>query len=452
MVQRTFVFKEDSCDKCGLCFNLCLVMHLPLERAKEEINKLIKEDNSSFILSHCNTCMSCNLHCPNGANPYQLILERWNDLYRKRGLPPMYRFVCPTETPNIWQLLNSLNSKKERDLINTWMSNVPEKNKPVLLIGSYFHLFPFIIEGSKLLEYFTLLDPIDLWEGGAYLYQGGVLDLTQTLARKTKNIFDKWEATEIVCSTDSVEIQYNEKHPKEFGVEYKQKFSGLNKWLLDKMKEGEILLPLAPLNMIVTVHDNCYSKVNCDLYQETPRKILELCGCDIIEMRHNHEDSLCCGFGAGASWVKNMSMPFDIISETQKRFREAVQTGAKALVGYCSGCFYLLWAARELLQLDIDVYHVIEIVRMAMGEKLNYPHDHIKRAWDTISIITYQLLISTFQKNFFIGSLFYKKDKKSFLPGKQRLLKLIRRAFSIKIVQKIYAKLFQMMIPMMKKK
>ncbi|GAH85383.1 unnamed protein product, partial [marine sediment metagenome] len=111
------------------------------------------------------------------------------------------------------------------------------------------------------------------------------------------------------------------------------------------------------------------------------RTILEKCGCKILEMKHIKKDSLCCGFGAGASWVKNMSLPFDMISEGVKKFNEAEETGAKALITYCGGCLYLMWATKELLRSKIDLYHIIEIVRMSMGEELNYPKDNIKRAW-----------------------------------------------------------------------
>jgi len=55
------------------------------------------------------------------------------------------------------------------------MLDIPKPNDVVLLVGSYTHLFPFIIGGSKLLSYFKPIDRIDQWEGGAYLYQGGYL-------------------------------------------------------------------------------------------------------------------------------------------------------------------------------------------------------------------------------------------------------------------------------------
>ncbi|MCK4828001.1 (Fe-S)-binding protein, partial [bacterium] len=377
------------------------------------------------------------------ANPYQLILERWNDLYIKRGAPPLYKFVCPTEEPNIWQLLNLFLSEQEKQWIHEWMNNIPEPSDIVLLIGSYTHLFPFIIGGSKLLEPFTPVDPIDQWEGGAYLYQGGYLDVVQKIAERTKRDFDKWGVKTIVPLLDAVQYIFTETHPKEMGVKHSQRFINFHDWLLENINSGKIKLE-NKLDIKVTIHDNCYSKAQGGAYWDKPREILKKCNCEILEMRHIKEDSLCCGFGTGASWVKNVSIPFDIISEGIKKFKEAEETGADALVSYCSGCIYLLWATRELIGSKIDVYHIIEIVRMSMGERINYPSDNINRAWDMIAIITYQLLVSVFQKKFFIKEITYDKEMSTFKPKKYRLLKFIRKMFSINIIRKLYSKLFQL--------
>ena len=109
-----------------------------------------------------------------------------------------------------------------------------------------------------------------------------------------------------------------------------------------------------------------------------------------------------------------------------------------------------MWASRELLGKKIDVYHIIEIVRMAMGEKINYPHDHVKRAWDIIAITTYQMLLSVFQANFFIKRITYDKNMSTFHPKKYKMLKLIRSLFNISAVRKLYAKMFRILMPIMK--
>ncbi|MHA1413308.1 MAG: (Fe-S)-binding protein [Promethearchaeota archaeon] len=447
--KRIVRFNFDACDGCGICFHKCPVLNLPIEESKKEIQRLIEGVNSKYVLYKCNTCFSCNLYCPNNANPYQLILERWNDLYKIRGAPSIYRFVCPTESSNIWQLLNIFLSPKERKWIMEWMLNRPKSGDNILLISNYIHLFPFIIGESKLLDYFTSIDKLDHWEAGAYLYQGGYLDVVQKIALKTKNDFDKWGIREIVAAVDSVEYMLNEIHPKEMQVLHDQKISNLNEFILNKIETGEIKLT-NKLNMNVTVHDNCYSKTKGDLYWNVPREILKKCGCNIIEMKHIRQDSLCCGFGAGASWVKNISIPFDIISEGIKKFEEAEATGASALVAYCGGCIYLLWATKELLRKKIDVYHIIEIVRMAMGEKIESKKKHIERAWDIIAIISYSLLVSLLKHNFYIKKISYDKDMTTFKPKRYLLLRIMRILFKVHYIRKIYSKLFILMMPLMK--
>ena len=448
--KRIPAFKEEKCDLCGKCFHLCPVLKLPLKAAQEEIKRLIDGRESKYVLSKCNTCFSCNLYCPQRANPYQLILERWNNLYKKRGAPPLYRFICPTETPNIWQLLNIFLSPREKQWISQWMHNVPKPNDTILLIGNFTHLFPFIIGGSKLLKYFKPIDRLDEWEGGATLYQGGYLNVVQKIAEICKRDFEKWGVKTVVPLLDAVEYLFVEVHPKEMGIKHGQTFLNFNQWLLDKIDSGEIELT-DQLDLTVTIHDNCYSKALGPSYWEPPRALLKRCGCEIVEMDHIKKDSLCCGFGAGASWVKNMSLPFDIISEGMKKFKEAEKTGATALVTYCTGCFYLLWATRELSGSRIDVYHHVELVRLAMGENLNYPLDHIKRAWDVIAILTYQLMVSLLQKNFFIKKLQLDERLSTFKPKKHRLLRMIRYIMKISLVRKIYAKIFRLFTPIMKK-
>jgi Fe-S oxidoreductase len=447
--KRKSGFREDLCNLCGECLHLCPVLQLPIEKAKKEIKNLIEGKESKYALIKCNTCFSCNLYCSQNANPYNLILERWNNLYKNRAAPPLYRFICPTEQNNIWQLLNIFLSNQERRWIHKWVSYIPKPNDTVLLVGNYTHLFPFILGGSKLLDLFEPIDRIDQWEGGAYLYQGGYLDVVQRVAQRTKDDFDNWGVKKVVACLDAVEYIFKEVHPKEMGVDHTQEFVNFNHLLLDLINSGDLQLK-NQLAMTVTVHDNCYSKTLGGAYWEIPRKILEKCGCRIFEMRHNRKDSLCCGFGAGASWVKNISIIFDIMSEGFKKFKEAEETGAKALISYCGGCMFLLWATKELKRSKIDIFHVIEITRMAMGEKLNYPKDHKKRAWDIIAIITYSFFLSIIEKSFYISKITYDNDLSTFKPRKYRLLKLIRFTFDFSPIRYFFSKCFLVLMKILK--
>ena len=447
--KRTSGFREDLCTLCGECLHLCPVLKLPIEEAKIEIKNLIERKESKYVLYKCTTCFSCNLICPQSANPYQLILERWNDLYKKRGAPSIARFLCPTMENNLWQLLNIFLSNQERSWIHKWMHYTPKSEDIPLLIGNYIHLFPFIIGESKLLEYFPAVDRIDQWEGGAYFYQGGYLDVVQRIAKRCKNDFDSWGVKNVMACLDAVQFIFKDVHPREMGVEHSQNFLNFNQWLLESINSGKLKL-VKPLNITTTVHDNCYSKTEGEKYWDVPREILKKCGCQIIEMKHNRMNSLCCGFGHAASWRKSISIMFDIITEGIKKFKEAEETGAEALISYCGGCIYLLWATKVLLRSKIEIFHLIEIVRMAMGEKLNYPEDHVNRAWDIIAIMTYSMFLSITKKNFHIQKITYDKDLSTFKPKKYRLLKILRRLFDISIIRQIFSKLFLLILPIMK--
>ncbi|MHA1732928.1 MAG: (Fe-S)-binding protein [Promethearchaeota archaeon] len=444
------VFDEEACTRCGKCFNECPELRLPLDLAKQQVEALIRLDteNATAVLNHCTTCFSCNLICPNDCKPYQLILENWNKLYRERGAPPIYRTVCPTMEKNIWQLLFALMPAEEARRVEEWMNTEPGED--ILLVGNYTHLLSFILGESKILDSFTTVDLIDHWEGGAYLYQGGYLDVVERIAEKCRVDFDKWGVKRVTSVLDAVHHIFTVANPAEMGVQYSQEFRPLNQWLLEKVQSGEIALQ-EPVKMSVTIHDNCFSKTGGDAYWDPPRALLERAGCEIREMAHTRAESLCCGFGAGASWKQNFRIPFDMLATSLAKFREAEATGAEALVTYCGGCLYLLWAARELFQSKLKVFHHLEVVRMAMGEPVDRTlATHVRRAWDVIAIITYHLVLGLFKRPFWIREVSFGEHplrRKRFLG-----LKILRKLFDLPLVRSLYRKIFLLLLPKLRTK
>jgi heterodisulfide reductase subunit D len=441
------VFKVDKCTRCGICFNECPEMHLPLDIAKNEIMRLIHTGESDYVLQHCTSCFSCNLLCPYDCKPYQLILENWNKQYLERGAPALNRFVCPTEKNNVWEMLHQLTPKFERDQIKLWMRTPPKDT--ILLVGNYTHLMSFIISGSKLLDHFTVVDLLDHWECGAYPYQLGYLDLVEKIGKQCKEDLDGWGVKTIVTFLDAVEHMLNEVHPQEMGIKFAQKVVNFNTWLLDMIEDGRINIPNR-VSMKVTVHDNCYSKSGTydgKTYWDLARKVIKQTGCEIVEMEHNRENALCCGFGAGCSWQSGhtFNIPFDMMSVAEVKFQEAIATGADALVTYCGGCLYLLWAARELLEYDIQIFHHIELVRLAMGENIDIAQKrHKERAWDLIAIIAVVMLKGMFSKNFHVNKTkFTATDKNRW--GKKRYagLRFTRFFFRSVFIRNVFRKIFR---------
>jgi len=445
---NTFSFEEAACEQCGECFHRCPELHLPIPVAKKEIESLRKGQDGEFVLQHCTTCFSCNHYCPNQCHPYQLVLKNWNRIYRRRGAPPIYRFICPTMENSIFQMLEKLMTEEEKDLVEGWMNQAP--GDTVLLIGNFTHLYPFILGDSRLLDHFTPVDLLDHWEAGATLYQGGYLDVVRSIGKECKRDFDQWKVKTVVPFLDAVEFMLSTVQPEEMGTSFDQEVINFNQWLLGKIENDEVGLS-KKLDLTVTLHDNCFSKAGGAPYWDTARKLIQATGCRISEMAHIRENSLCCGFGAGASWRHNFRIPFDILATSRIKLEEAERSGAEALVTYCGGCLYLLWAARELFQSDLKIYHHIELVRMAMGEDLDAGQKlHIKRAWDVITIITFHLLAGFFHRPFKIQKLSFEEQK--WKDKSQVFLRVMRKVFDTRIGRYVYRKTFLFLLPRLKTK
>jgi len=124
----------------------------------------------------------------------------------------------------------------------------------------------------------------------------------------------------------------------------------------------------------VTVHDPCHSKVLGPDMRATQRRLLEHMGCEVVEMAHTGELSLCCGLGHGASRFN----PLDMTLGTVRRLREARATGAERLVVYCNSCDLLFSVGTQLTPFIIGVWHLNELVAEALGKPL--PRRNLARA------------------------------------------------------------------------
>jgi len=84
-------------------------------------------------------------------------------------------------------------------------------------------------------------------------------------------------------------------------------------------------------------------------------------------MPRSKERMVCCGIGAGFSIESNYH-PWDLTRASLKRLREAKKTGADILCAYCAGCLQMLSVGRIVYPLAPEIYHLLELVQMAVGE------------------------------------------------------------------------------------
>ncbi len=431
------MFLEEECDLCGDCLVRCPELSLSEQEARTEIQKLIRGKEPQTLLTRCSSCFSCNFYCPRGCNPYDLILSRWNERYQRVGSPPVWKFIFPSEKSNLWSAMHAILPEKATGILEEWMTAPPAET--IFLPGSYFHLVPEILAGSQLLRDVATLDLPGHWECGAYLYQGGYLGVVKQIGQMVRENLNKWGVKRVITALDAVHVMFTKVHPEETGVRFDQEIVNFHEWILRNIEDGQLSME-RKLGITVTVHDNCYAKAGGTRYFDQARKLIDLAGVRVKEMRHHHVDALCCGFGRGAGWRSNIRIPFDILSGAAKRIREAEETGTDTLVTYCAGCFWLLLAARELTDSPIRVVHLIELVRDAMGEKVDFPRS--ERGWDILAAMTYQIMSTMGQQHLWIQNVKAELDPQEWRGRPQLFLKTFRKSLNTRAGQHIFRSSF----------
>lgn len=381
MTAKTFrFFREDLCTRCGDCFAACPYLELPPEEAKSEISSLI-EGGSSLALEVCNTCHTCDALCPENAGPYELVLERWSK--RDQGLPTTARLVTPSEPCNIWSSLKALMPADELSLLNSWDDFSPCDE--ICLTGFYTSVVPYILQSKVLKGLPKIVGSEALFGCAGDIYKTGSFTMVEQITRRLEKLFKEMGVKKVVASMSAEGMVLSEILPRRFGAKFAFEVEALETWLLRRLQEEKIK-PLESLDLTVTVHDNCLSKMQEGRLQEINRKIVRRLGCEIIEPRHTRERSLCCGFGAAAAHYRVI----DIMTSGYRRLKELEETGADAAVIYCPACLFILTLIKVVAGSSLPLYHPVELVEMATGEKPLQRHE--RRAWDMIAIISNHLL------------------------------------------------------------
>ena len=106
----------------------------------------------------------------------------------------------------------------------------------------------------------------------------------------------------------------------------------------------------------VTYHDSCHLGRHCNVFDE-PRNVISNVG-NLLEMRNNRENSLCCGAGGG---VKS-AYPEIASQMADSRISQAIETGADLLVTPCPFCML------NLKDRGLDVLDLTEFLINYGGE------------------------------------------------------------------------------------
>lgn len=124
----------------------------------------------------------------------------------------------------------------------------------------------------------------------------------KTFKTEAKKIFPKWD----------IEVEH-----------FTQTF-------LKILKKREI--KFSPKKEIVSYHDPCHLGRYAEIYEE-PREIIKILGGEIKEMKHNRNESICCGAGGGL----RANFP-EIAKEIAKKRISEVQKEVEKIITCCGLC------------------------------------------------------------------------------------------------------------------
>jgi Fe-S oxidoreductase len=354
-------YNREACEVCGRCLMECPVMKLPEAAAKREMSAMRDGRPGKHVLENCETCLACNLVCPNGANPMMLFQQRFHEEHQRAGLPEYSLYFQPHEPDNFRADMIGRQTPAERKLLEKWADLSPCEE--FAYAGCNIISAPYLTQ-TKFLEGLNIRGGVDYCCGEMY-FRTGMLDQLRQTAARLNLYLEKLGAKRMMVLCTAGYNLFSNILPR-YGLETNMEITSYLPWLWQKLDSGEIAVT-KPLDMTVTIQESCHAKVIGPEYYELPRKIAAKLGCKVKEMKHNRECAYCCGIGGGFPAKKNYH-PLAITRATLRAVYEADRAGSEAIMAYCAGCFVSFSAGLAVYPTSKPVFHVFEMVQMASGE------------------------------------------------------------------------------------
>jgi Fe-S oxidoreductase len=342
-------------------------MSLPLARAQREMGRLMAGEDSP-VLRRCTSCLACNLFCPEDCRPANLILDRWHEAYLREGLPARAAYFLPHARPNFRTDIMARQPPDEQAAVARWREVEPARE--------------FLYSGCNLLTtpYLTfshLFDGLEIRGGldyccGEMLFRMGLYEALEQVARRLSRWFSSLGAERVflVCTAGLNMLRHV---LPQFGADFAGiQFLPYYALLLERIEGGAAgtghdLGPVRPLRLTVTVQDSCHARVLEPGFADLPRQVLAAIGVEVQEAPHHQEGQLCCGIGGGFSHASAYH-PAEVLLSARATSRDHRRQRADASCVYCSGCLEVMSVARFADPNRRPVYHLLELVQMALGE------------------------------------------------------------------------------------
>ena len=353
---------HDECIKCGICLQNCPVMKMDQEEARSEIMRLIKGEDTKRVLNECTFCFSCNHYCPNGLKPYNLIMERMSEINRKNNaeLPFWVNdMINGKDKPGFFDDQYEASSDDHKAILKSW-SEIPAGSKDILFIGCYGRTIPFSIMHSKALENLPKYGPRDICCGDIP-YRFGDYPAFGEIAEKAFNRLSSLKTERLVCHCASCSNYFGNIWPEVHGLKLPFKIISLLEWLWEKYQEGYIQIEKR-VEQDIVISDSCHAGELGEDFMNSVRGLYKAAGMNVIELKNNRYDSLCCGVG---SLLRCSNSQSGISQESQRKVMQIQETGINHVAFDCHGCVASLGPAAA--GTDIKLHHAMDDILEVFG-------------------------------------------------------------------------------------
>ncbi len=360
--------KEDTgCLNCGLCLQKCPVMKMGKDESKAEILRLIEGEKPKRVLKECMFCYSCNQNCPEGLNPYLLIMERMVEQNRQQGkvIPPSadYMMTGKSESGFFYDLYQG-GTKEDKAILDQWVM-VPPKSDDVLFVGCYGRSVPQGLVDSKTLAKLPKFAPKSACCGEIAHRYGDYEFFSKTVDR-TYQLLSSLDTKRLVCYCGSCANYLGNVWPNYHGVKLDFEVISLYEWLWEKYNAGEIKIQ-QPFAKQMVVADSCYSSELGDGFYEALRGLHTAAGVEVVEMENNKYNAPCCGFSTG---IRNDYDHVKVGLEGKPKFEQVMKTNTKNVSTNCPGCWASINQAAKENQADLKIHYSMNFILRAFGDIL----------------------------------------------------------------------------------
>ena len=334
----------------------------------DEVSHIIDENVTEDVIWACTSCRACEIACP-------VFIEHTDKIYDIRRNLVMMESRFPAEVQAVFKNMETNASPwafSASDRAN-WAEGLSIKtmaedsNIDVLLwvgcAGSYDD------RNKKVLRAFTSLlkkagikfsilgteeqctgDPARRI-GNEYLYQ--------TLAKANIETLNKYQVKKIVTACphcfNTIKNEY-----KDFGGTYEVLHH--SQFIAKLISDGK-LKPTKGIDETITFHDSCYLGRWNNIYEQPRSVIGSIPSAKMVEMKSNHDMSMCCGAGGGRMWMEEHIGKRVNVARTE----QALATKAGIVAASCPFCMTMITDGVKTkdMQDKVKVMDIAELIDQA---------------------------------------------------------------------------------------